>query len=490
MKALKLVLATLLLTSIVTQVHAFCGFYVAQANSKLFNKSSQIILARDGQRTTVSMSSDYEGKLSEFAMVVPVPVVLKKRDIKTIDKSLFEKFDSYSAPRMAKYYDQAPCPVIVSDSLYRIVNLSSSDQIVTYCFSGSMEAASLGVTIEAEYKVDEYDILILSANESAGLETWLHRNGYKIPEGAREVLQPYIKDHMKFFVVKVNLARLKALGSNKIKPIQITYNSPKFMLPIRLGMANAQGDQDMIVYTLSKKGRVETTNYRNVKIPSNRNVPQFIQNEFGPFYKEVFDKTYKKYEGKVTFLEYAWDVSKRNPVKCDPCNGPAPVDQNLLTAGVSTEWITGNDPVFFTRMHVRYNRKNFPQDLMFQETSNREKFQGRYVIHTPANGPFECEEGQEYCKKMKQRRKDEVLELALLTGRDATKYNDYISEYDQYIKDGQSKGAIQPIVVNDDSHHNQSPSVVVVAFVIFLVIVMGVIFTIPTAQKKTNFSST
>ena len=63
----------------------------------------------------------------------------------------------------------------------------------------------LGVKVEAKYTVGEYDILILSAKESGGLKTWLLRNNYKIPANANEVLYPYIKSKMKFFVVKVNV---------------------------------------------------------------------------------------------------------------------------------------------------------------------------------------------------------------------------------------------------------------------------------------------
>ena len=44
---------------------------------------------------------------------------------------------------------------------------------------------SLGVTIEAQYTVGEYDILILSAQQSTGLETWLRENGYRIPPAPR-----------------------------------------------------------------------------------------------------------------------------------------------------------------------------------------------------------------------------------------------------------------------------------------------------------------
>ena len=63
------------------------------------------------------------------------------------------------------------------------------------------------------------------------------------------------------------------LPGNFLRPIQIRFSSPKFMLPIRLGMANADGDQDMIVYAFTKKGRIETTNYRTVSLPTGKNIP-------------------------------------------------------------------------------------------------------------------------------------------------------------------------------------------------------------------------
>jgi hypothetical protein len=139
------------------------------------------------------------------------------------------------------------------------------------------------VTVEAQYIVGEYDILILSATESSGLKEWLTDNGYKIPEGAEEVLDPYIKSNLKFFVVKVNEAEKKKMPGEFLRPIQISFNSPKFMLPIRLGMANADGDQDMIVYAFTKKGRIECTNYRSVELPTGKNIPLFVNQTLVPF---------------------------------------------------------------------------------------------------------------------------------------------------------------------------------------------------------------
>jgi hypothetical protein len=161
------------------------------------------------------------------------------------------------------------------------------------------------VAVVARYTVGEYDIQILNAQESGGLERWLVDHGYKIPDGAREVLEPYIKSNMKFFVVKVNLDDETAVKSQILRPLQISFNSPKFMLPIRLGMANGEGNQDMIIYAFTQNGRVESTNYRTVKMPSDRNVPVFVKDYFGRFYTDLYKENLRKEGYDNVFLEYA-----------------------------------------------------------------------------------------------------------------------------------------------------------------------------------------
>src|SRR5262249_54806504 len=104
---------------------------------------------------------------------------------------------------------------------------------------------SLGVTVEARYTVGEYDIVLLSAEQSTGLETWLRQNGYRIPSGAARVLGSYITQGMRFFVAKVNLTEQATLGFAYRRPRQIAYESPKFTLPIRLGTVKADGPQEL-----------------------------------------------------------------------------------------------------------------------------------------------------------------------------------------------------------------------------------------------------
>ncbi len=401
---------------------AFCGFYVAKADSSLYNQASQVIIARDGNRTVLTMSNDYQGDVKDFAMVVPVPVILKEEQIHINDSKILSRLDGFSAPRLVEYFDEDPCNPVVYEHDYQ-----SSDLPQAAPTRQRKAAADLGVTVEEQFSVGEYDIVILSAKESDGLETWLIQNDYKIPTGAKELLQPYIKQNLKFFVAKVNLEEYDQNGFEKLRPISIAYESPKFMLPIRLGMMNAQGDQDLLIYLLSPKGQVELTNYRTIKVPSNTEIPEFVQAEFKDFYQSMFQESYERENKQVAFLEYAWDMST-----CDPCSAEPLNQEELKQAGVfwldrnpNNPW--GGNNVFITRLHVRYTRDRFPEDLKFQSTSDRSNFQGRYVIRHPYTGEMTCSAAEQYQQRVIQRQEQEAENLANLTGWDINEIRDRIT---------------------------------------------------------------
>ena len=417
--AKKVVASFLLIVMISYEATAFCGFYVSKADGTLKNKTSQVIVVRDGDKNVITMYNDFKGNLKDFAMVVPVPVVLQKEDIRVVDQQVFTTLNTYSQPRLVEYYDQNPCVRRRYDA--REKALSVVTEMSSAATPDRQEESR--VKIEAKYLVGEYDILILSARESAGLKTWLDDNGYKIPKGAEEVLEPYIKSNLKFFVVKVNEAEKKRLGGDFLRPIQLSFTSPKFMLPIRLGMANADGDQDMIVYGFTKRGRIECTNYRTVSVPTGKNIPLFVKNNFSAFYTNLFQHQWIREGRSVALVEYAWDVSPRNFLKCDPCVAAAPSHQDLVQAGVW--WVNpgkdneafDNSTVYFTRLHIRYNRATFPQDLQFQVTPNTENFGARYIITHPAEGDLTCAEGKRYVKELKERRQNEMEMMEYLTGK-------------------------------------------------------------------------
>ena len=392
----------------------FCGFYVARGDAKLFNRASQVVIARDGDRTVLTMSSDFRGDPKEFAVVVPVPTFLTREQIHVGEKTLLDHLDAYSAPRLVEYFDPDPCARF---SLERRVAGSLLLPMAAGAKDEAVRARSLGVSIEARYTVGEYDILILSAQESEGLETWLRENAYRVPEGASRVLSAYIKQRMRFFVARVNLSEQARLGFSYLRPIQVAYESPKFMLPIRLGMVNANGPQELYVYALTRRGRVETTNYRTVRLPSDRDVPLYVKEDFGSFYRALFSEQVRRERMETVFLEYAWDTGWCDPCAADPLSG-----DELKQLGVF--WLNDGVPggsgsnTFITRLHVRYDAAHFPEDLVFQETSDRQNFQGRYIVRHPYAGGFSCETGERYRQELIARQEREAQNLAELTGSD------------------------------------------------------------------------
>lgn len=409
--------STVISLSIAATAQAFCGFYVAKADTELFNEASQVVLVRDGKRTVITMVNDFKGDVSEFAMVVPVPTFIEREQINVGEQGVVDHLDAYTAPRLVEYFDEDPCRQVYK----REMAMSAGPPAGVA--EDSSRPQSLGVTIEASYTVGEYDILILSAEDSGGLITWLNENEYRLPAGAERVVGSYIKQGMRFFIARVNLEEQAKSGRSFLRPLQVAFESEKFMLPIRLGTLNAKGKQDMYVYTLTRSGRVETSNYRTVRIPSNVDIPVHVKNEFGHFYKSMFARQTALADDRGVFLEYAWDMGW-----CDPCAADPLSPQELRSLGVFWLDQPSNNPrasirlgpqdVFVTRLHVRYDAEHFPEDLMLTETGDRTNFQGRYVLRHPFAGESSCSDSvmAAYKERVLTRQEQEARTLANLTG--------------------------------------------------------------------------
>ena len=518
---MRALIAASLLASLLSPAptHAFCGFYVSGSNKKMFNDATQVVLMRSGTRTVLSMQNDYRGPLEDFAMVIPVPVVLKPTDVRVVPKAAFERLDSLGSPRLVEYWEQDPCPPpapppeVYLDRQYtrnvpsrpepkpsmvestssadrggarqererpsvppKLASFSVNPQTVTaglatkltwnYSFANepwpppactvdhgvgqvwpgaqkpltletssnlkltcanaagrdSKEARVNVVKIEAKFDVAEYQILILSAAEATGLEQWLKLNNYKIPDDAEPLLRPYIESGSKFFVARVNPKKVAMVdGRAALSPIRFHYDSEEFSLPIRLGMANSSGKQDLIVNIVSPDRRYEVANYKNVTIPTNFDVKPAVKERFGEFYAALFDKTIEKNPGAV-ITEYAWTSQPTPPgqqwgivngQKCDPCPEVIPEDKDMVMLGGDVIGGAVNQGGFvLTRLHARYGKTDMKDDLRFREAkpiaggrevwgkngleygavqnAPQNNFQARYAIRYWWTGPMNC----------------------------------------------------------------------------------------------------
>ena len=395
---------------------AFCGFFVSGADAALSNNASQVVLLRKGSHTVMSMSNNYKGPPQDFAMVVPVPVVLQKEQVKTLSPSVFQRVDQLSAPRLVEYWEQDPCYVPPQVPRRRFCAKSAAAPLPA---SAPSAPANFGVKIEAKFEVGEYQILILSARESGGLEAWLRLNKYKIPNGAAAALAPYIRDQMKFFVAKVDIQKVTrdSHGLVVLSPLRFSFDSAELRLPVRLGLLNSDGQQDLLVYILHPEKRFEVANYPNLFIPTNLEVTNEVRKSFPSFYAELFDETLRKNSGRGVITEYSWQTTS-----CDPCPTPPLQASDLYTLGDDSfagaaassnsaaldpsaqQPYFGSPPSYvLTRLHTRYDQKVLSDDLIFREAppvqggranfdgglgdqgakvekTGSNNFQGRYII--------------------------------------------------------------------------------------------------------------
>ena len=402
--------ASALLLGGATAAQAFCGFYVAGGDQKMFNDATQVVLMRMGTRTVLSMQNNYQGPPEAFAMVVPVPVVLHEADVKTLTKDVFSHVEHMGAPRLVEYWEQDPCG---QDGNHGEEKMMSVPMPAPMASAEGAVARDLGVTIEAKFTVGEYNILILSAKEATGLDTWLRQENYTIPDGAVPLLRPYVENGMKFFVAKVDPKKVTFVGNRAaLSPLRFHYDSDEFALPIRLGLANSSGTQDLIVNILAPHQRYEVSNYPNVTIPTNLDVAESVKDKFGSFYAALFDRTVEKHPGAVV-TEYAWQATT-----CDPCPGPALDQGDFLTLGADVlqgssaqPTAYGNADFVLTRLHARYG-KDMKDDLRFKDAkpiaggrehlttggkleegavaASDNNFQGRYAVRHAWTGPLTC----------------------------------------------------------------------------------------------------
>jgi hypothetical protein len=158
-----------------------------------------------------------------------------------------------------------------------------------------------------------------------------------------------------------------------------------------------------------------------VKLPSDLDVPVYVKDEFGDFYKAMFSEQVKKQDMRAVFTEYAWDMGW-----CDPCASEPLSNKELVELGA--RWIGDSDDTpyrrramsgadaYVTRLHVRYDARTFPEDIVFMETKDRSNFQGRYVQHHPWQGKASCDRADTYRKTLPGRFAREAKNLEDLTG--------------------------------------------------------------------------
>lgn len=370
---------------------AFCGTFVGNEGSTLQNRASSVIISHQGNLNTLTLAADYHGDAQDFALVIPVPEVLSPEDVRVVDAALVNKVQTYATPRMVRY----SCDDVVYSSIEGVPGCG----MAFGCKDGSiaegleLDGAPLedSVTIEASFSVAAYDIVILSAEESVGLTNWLQNNGYQIPDQGAPILQEYIDSGSYFLAAKVHL---DATSSETVwlPPLQFTYESEVFGLPIRIGTISSTGEQEVsiIAITDSNDGDVGIANYPEVTV-EDECMPKAdtLTDAYTPLLSAALN-------GEAGWIkEHSWDLGQ----VCDPCTAADPFTpeelESLGFVGATVDHY-GSYLGHLTELRLRYTPEQATQDVILYTTGETYvATQTRYINYSPEMESFfpVCGEG-------------------------------------------------------------------------------------------------
>ncbi len=407
---------------------AFCGTYVGGPGQELRNQGSQIVVARYGDRTTLTMVNHFEGDEDDFGLVIPMPSSIDANNVRTIDDHFMRRLELYSTPREVSF----DCEDFYSreegaGSFARYARGSDdtddtgdqgSSSGGSWEASGSSGGCSGGgsweppadeeedrsdpeswtdeehdVVIEDHFDFGEYEAFVLSADDGDGLAGWLGDNGFVLEAAAAALLDEYLDGT--FLAVRIGAGQIRSGGW--LSPIQVDYTAPMVSLPIRLGAISSTGVQDLTLYTLATSGRGMISNYDEASIPSSCLRKQSLG--LGQWYENAFSHAtgvaldpFKPQSAAGWVLEYGWYTPPGEQVaKCDPCPEGT---SGLVMQDPSEQPLTADDVAvlglpeglgtgfYTTRMHMRYTPDAVPRDLSIMTKSGIfDNFQLLWVQH-------------------------------------------------------------------------------------------------------------
>ncbi len=283
------------------------------ATDPSYSPVAAVFVTRHGTQTVLTMETAYTGPPVALSMVIPVPTAITREQVRTVSGTLFRTLDRRTAPRVRHVWPACDRRRRPRRMPMELRSLGGGG------FGGGSEPRiridDLGVDIEDQWEVDEYDMTLLSADESTGLLTFLRQRGLTLPDIAASTLRAYIESGHRFVLVDVDPARANRLGDKMmLSPIQLEYDSEELRVPVRLGTLNSPGEQELLLYVLSDEGRYEVANRPGVVAPTDLELSGDARGGVAELYRAISDEIFRQNPGAAV-TEYARVIGDRVGVR-------------------------------------------------------------------------------------------------------------------------------------------------------------------------------
>jgi MYXO-CTERM domain-containing protein len=251
--------ALALSASITARPALACGGFFCSAISPVNQAAERIVFAKNSDATvTAVIEIQYQGPSTDFSWLLPISTVPKGDQIAVASNVAFQRLQQATNP-------QYNLTIRVEGTCDEDPNTSKGLRFgsATSAPMGSEDAgAGHGVTVEASGVVGSFEWTVISLDKSLTnpadvAVTWLGKNGYDVPQGAPGLLGPYLQDGLYLLALRLK----KGADSGSIRPIVLTYDADKPMIPIKLTSVAANDDMGVLTWLLGEAQAVPVNYY-------------------------------------------------------------------------------------------------------------------------------------------------------------------------------------------------------------------------------------
>ncbi len=276
------------------------GMFPAQFAGSGESADQRAIVVFDEGHETLILQTAYEGESTDFAWVIPIPVLPRAGAISTVAPAVFDHLYELTEPRAYEYAGYSP-------------------QCMLGCSGDRQGQEFRSVRVWRTMRVDDYQVVALSAQESSDLEGWLNANGYAFPVGHQQELQYYVDKSWFFVGAKVSLAgdgtgtgppgdggNLGDGEAEEMKPLRLSFNTPEPVYPMRISAVSSNSEVEVLLYIIARH-RMTSANYKTDQVEL---TSDFTGGDFTEFYEQQFRASLARAGAGSLLLEYAGQLPR------------------------------------------------------------------------------------------------------------------------------------------------------------------------------------
>lgn len=216
-----------------------CGGFFCQPQAPVIQNAERIIFTDRGDgRITTIVQVQYSGPAERFSWVIPVPGI---PDVGVSSNIVFQQLDARTRPVFQLQVEDDCNGVMESE-----VDLSGS---VDAGSRAAEPAEPPGVSVLASGSVGPFDYEVIRPNpelEDAAevAVAWLQNNGYEVGAIGPDLLRPYLDMGQNLIAFRLQ----KTADTGDIRPVTLTYQAERALIPIQLTAVAAQPDMGVLVW--------------------------------------------------------------------------------------------------------------------------------------------------------------------------------------------------------------------------------------------------